>query len=168
MNTPAVRSTETTGEDSARSRRFRDAALPHLAVYTLARYLLRDPSDADDAVQECYLRALRHFDKLRCPDIKPWLLTILRNVYRVEYGRQSRVMLYDVHVEPDQLEGAIPLWREALDTPETQFLRELDDETIRGLVAALPHAFREVIGCARSMICRIARFPPLSMHRLAP
>jgi RNA polymerase sigma-70 factor (ECF subfamily) len=145
-NTLAVRPTETTGEDSARSRRFRDAALPHLnAVYTLARYLLHDPSDADDAVQECYLRALRHFDTLRCPDVKPWLLAILRNVCRVEYGRQSRVMLYDVNVEPDQLEGATPLWREAPDTPETLVLRQLDIEAIRGLVAALPDVFREVI-----------------------
>ena len=133
-------------EDAARAQRFRDAALPHLdAVYTLARYLLRDPSDADDAVQECYLRALRHFDTLRCPDVKPWLLAILRNVCRVEYGRQSRVLLYDADVEPDQLEGAIPLWREAQDTPETQVLRKLDDEAIRALVAALPDVFREVI-----------------------
>jgi RNA polymerase sigma-70 factor, ECF subfamily len=146
VNTFAVRQIETSGEDSARSRRFRDAALPHLdAVYTLARYLLHDPSDADDAVQECYLRALRHFDTLRCPDVKPWLLAILRNVCRVEYGRQSRVMLYDVNVEPDQLEGAIPLWREAPDTPEKLVLRQLDVEAIRGLVAALPDMFREVI-----------------------
>jgi RNA polymerase sigma-70 factor, ECF subfamily len=146
MNSLAVHSTAKTGEDPARARRFCDAALPHLdAVYTLARYLLRDSSDADDAVQECYLRALRHFDTLRCPDVKPWLLAILRNVCRVEYGRQSRVLLYDVDVEPDQLEGAIPLWREAPDTPETEVLRKLDDETIRGLVAALPDVFREVI-----------------------
>jgi RNA polymerase sigma-70 factor (ECF subfamily) len=146
LNTLAVRPTEATGEDSARSRCFRDAALPHLdAAYTLARYLLHDRSDADDAVQECYLRALRHFDTLRCPDVKPWLLAILRNVCRVEYGRQSRVMLYDVNVEPNQLEGASPLWREAPDTPETLVLRKLDDGTIRGLVAALPDVFREVI-----------------------
>ncbi len=46
-----------------KARRFRDAALPYLDdVYTLARYLLRDPADAEDAVQECYLRALKHFD----------------------------------------------------------------------------------------------------------
>jgi RNA polymerase sigma-70 factor, ECF subfamily len=114
-------------------------------VYTLARYLLRDPSDAEDAVQECCLRALRHFDTLRCPDVKPWLLAILRNVCRVEYGRRSRVMLYEANVEPDQLEGAIPPWREAPDTAETQVLRKLDDEAIRGLVAALPYVFREVI-----------------------
>ena len=146
VNTRAAHPTETTGEDSAQSRRFHDAALPHLdAVYTLARYLLRDPSDADDAVQECYLRALRHFDTLRCPDVKPWLFAILRNVCRAEYGRRSRVLLYDVNAEPDKPESEIPLWQEAQDTPETEMLRKLDAETIRGLVAALPDAFREVI-----------------------
>jgi RNA polymerase sigma-70 factor (ECF subfamily) len=142
----AVRTTRTTGEDAARAIRFRDAAVPHLdAVYTLARYLLRNPSDADDAVQECYLRALRHFDTLRSQDVKPWLLAILRNVCRVEYGRRSRVLLYDVNAEPDKPEGMILMWREAQDTPETEMLRKLDAETIRELVAALPDVFREVI-----------------------
>ena len=48
--------------DPEKARRFRELALPHLDdVYTLARYLLRDAADADDAVQECYLRALKHF-----------------------------------------------------------------------------------------------------------
>jgi RNA polymerase sigma-70 factor (ECF subfamily) len=134
-----------TDEDPARARRFRDATLPHLdAVYTLARYLLRDRADADDAVQECYLRALRHFDTLRSPDVKPWLFAILRNVCRVEYGRRSRVLLYDVNAEPDN-SGTIPVWQEAQDTPETEILRKLDAETIQGLVAALPDVFREVI-----------------------
>src|SRR2546421_1426474 len=89
-----------TSEDPAKARRFRDAALPHLdAVYTLARYLLRNPADAEDAVQECYLRALRHFDTIRGPAIKPWLLAILRNVCRAEYARRSVVELYDVKAE---------------------------------------------------------------------
>jgi len=130
----------------ARIRRGRDAALPHLdAVYTLARYLLRSPSDAEDAVQECYMRALRHFDTLRNQDVKPWLFAILRNVCRVEFGRRSRVLLYDVNAEPEKPDGTIPLWREAQDNPETEMLRKLDAETIRGLVAALPDVFREVI-----------------------
>jgi RNA polymerase sigma-70 factor (ECF subfamily) len=146
VNALGVRPTETTGEDPARSRRFRDATLPHLnAVYTFARYLLRDVADADDAVQECYLRALRHFDTLQSTEVKPWLFAILRNVCRVEYGRRSRVLPYNVNAEPDKPEGLIPLWREAQDTPETETLRKLDDERIRGLVAALPEAFREVI-----------------------
>jgi RNA polymerase sigma-70 factor (ECF subfamily) len=141
-----VMTDKTPDEDAARARRFRDAALPHLdAVYTFARYLLRDPAAADDAVQECYLRALRHFDSLRSPEVKPWLFAILRNVCRVEYGRRSRVLLYDVNAEPDKSEGTIPMWQEAQDTPETEMLRKLDAETIRGLVAALPDAFREVL-----------------------
>jgi RNA polymerase sigma-70 factor (ECF subfamily) len=139
-------SNKTTEEDPARARRFRDAALPHLdAVYTLARYLLRNPSDADDAVQDCYLRALRHFDTLRGRDVKPWLFAILRNVCRVEYGRRSRVLLYDVNAEPDQPQDTIPMWREAQDTPETEMFRKLDAQAIQRLVTALPDAFREVI-----------------------
>ena len=76
--------------DADKARRFRDAALPHLdGVYTLARYLLRDPSDAEDAVQECYLRALKHFDSYRGPAMKPWLFAILRNVCRAEFARRA-------------------------------------------------------------------------------
>jgi RNA polymerase sigma-70 factor (ECF subfamily) len=146
MNSLAVRTNRTPDQNAERARRFRDTALPHLdAVYTLARYLLRDPSDADDAVQECYLRALRHFDTLRGAELKPWLFAILRNVCRVEYGRRSRVSLYDVNAGPDEPGDTLPIWREAPDTPETETLRKLDGETIRGLVAALPEVFREVI-----------------------
>src|ERR1035437_6905133 len=77
-------------DDPEKARRFRDAALPHLDdVYTLARYLLRDPTDAEDAVQECYLRALKHFDSYRGPAMKPWLFAILRNVCRAEFANDN-------------------------------------------------------------------------------
>src|SRR3954452_8640062 len=76
--------------DFERARRFRDAALPHLdALYTLARYLLRDAGDAEDAVQECFLRALKHFDSYRGPAIRPWLFAILRNVCHAEFARRA-------------------------------------------------------------------------------
>src|SRR5947199_3688267 len=76
--------------DIERARRFREAALPHLDdVYTLARYLLRDASDAEDAVQECYLRALKHFDSYRGPAMKPWLFAILRNACHAEFARRA-------------------------------------------------------------------------------
>jgi DNA-directed RNA polymerase specialized sigma24 family protein len=77
-------------DDHQKARRFREAALPYLDdVYTLARYLLRDASDAEDAVQECYLRALKHFDSYRGPAMKPWLFAILRNVCHAEYARRA-------------------------------------------------------------------------------
>ena len=133
-------------EGSAQEQRFREAALPHLdAVYTLARYLLREPADAEDAVQECYLRALRHFDTFRGEDIKPWLLAILRNVCHVEFKRRSRVVLYDVNSEADNPDGAIPMWQRVQESPETEMLQKSEARTMQELVAALPEAFREVI-----------------------
>src|SRR5712671_375137 len=106
--------------DPEKARRFRDAALPHLDdVYTLARYLLRDAADAEDAVQECYLRALRHFDSYRGPAMKPWLFAILRNVCRAEFGRRSGVAL-TMNDESEEDEDAAPLWQEAPVSPEAQ------------------------------------------------
>src|ERR1051325_9167185 len=73
-----------------RRRRFEAQALPHLdAAYNLARWLSRSPSDADDIVQDAMLRAFRAFDGFRGGDIKPWLLTIVRNCWR-NRGRDTR------------------------------------------------------------------------------
>src|SRR3954465_4452074 len=92
-------------DDPERARRFRDAALPHLDdVYTLARHLLRDTADADDAVQECYLRALKHFDSYRGPAMKPWLLAILRNVCRAEFARRPSLATAPIDGGPGHAE----------------------------------------------------------------
>ena len=129
-------------DDADKARRFRDAALPHLDdVYTLARYLMRSAADADDAVQECYLRAFRHFDGLRGQAAKPWLMAILRNVCRAEFARRSGAAA-DV---ADVAEDAAPLWQEPASSPEAAILRQRDSETVRALVAALPEPFREAI-----------------------
>src|SRR5580698_10782017 len=94
-------------------RRFRDAALPYLDdAFTLARYLVRDAADAEDAVQECYLRALRHFDSYRGPAMKPWLLSRVRNVCHAEFARRGKQEVAAVDDLPDSAEQT-PLWREA-------------------------------------------------------
>ncbi|MEA2882869.1 MAG: polymerase sigma-70 factor, subfamily [Bradyrhizobium sp.] len=130
-------------QDSERARRFRDAALPHLDdVYTLARYLLRDASDAEDAVQECYLRALKHFDSYRGPAMKPWLFAILRNVCHSEFARRAHVSVSPI-ADVAEDEEATPLWREAQDTPEDTVLRRRDSSSVQRLVAALAEPFRE-------------------------
>lgn len=59
---------------------FESLVLPHLdAAYNLARWLLRDPSVAEDAVQEASLRAFRYIGSLRSEDARAWLLGIVRN-----------------------------------------------------------------------------------------
>jgi RNA polymerase sigma-70 factor (ECF subfamily) len=126
--------------DPERARRFRDAALPHLdETYTLARYLMRNTADAEDAVQECYLRALKHFDTFRGGAIKPWLFAILRNVCRAAYAQRG------VHEEASEDDDALPLWSETPETPEAHVLRRRDEESIRMLLTTLPDAFREAL-----------------------
>jgi RNA polymerase sigma factor (sigma-70 family) len=140
---PGAMAVNAANDDPEKARRFRDAALPHLDdVYTLARYLLRDASDADDAVQECYLRALRHFDSYRGPAMKPWLFAILRNVCRAEFARRASSPTDPIEDVAGKEEQA-PLWSEAPETPETQILRQRDASAIRRLVSALAEPFRE-------------------------
>jgi RNA polymerase sigma-70 factor, ECF subfamily len=135
----------TRADDDGRAGRFRDLALPHLdEVYTLARYLLGNAADADDAVQECYLRAYRHFDTYRGPEIKPWLFAILRNVCHSTRAR-SVAAPHPAGAAEDIDETAVPIWNETAETPEKAVLRRHDADTIRKLVAALPLPFREVI-----------------------
>jgi RNA polymerase sigma-70 factor (ECF subfamily) len=128
-----------------KAERFKTLALPHLDdIYTLARYLLRSASDADDAVQECYLRAFRHFDTFRGGPVKPWLFAILRNVCHAAYAANARL----VYTADDADAGepqAKPMWREDGDTPEQAMLRRHDSAAMRRLIAQLPAEFREVI-----------------------
>jgi RNA polymerase sigma-70 factor (ECF subfamily) len=133
------------GDHHDKARRFRDAALPHLNdVYTLARYLLHDAADAEDAAQECYLRALRHFDTFRGPAMKPWLFAILRNICNGEFARRSG-LLRAIESETDEDKDAVPLWQEPQVSQEAEMLRQWDAETIRRLVAELPDPFREAL-----------------------
>jgi RNA polymerase sigma-70 factor, ECF subfamily len=134
-----VRTMKSDVHDPERARRFRDIALPHLdEVYTLARFLLRNTADADDAVQECYLRALRHFDTFRGGAIRPWLFAIVRNVCRSTYAQRS-------FAGEEPSDDAQPLWSEASETPEAHVLRQRDEESIRQMVSELPGQFREAI-----------------------
>ncbi len=161
-------------DEHDRARRFRDAALPYLDdLYTLARYFMRNSADAEDAVQECYLRALRHFDSYRGPAMKPWLLAILRNVCNAEFARRGKQEMPTDQTEEDE-EATSPMWQEPPSSPETALLREQDGETVRRLVAALPHQFREAIvlreinDLSYDEIAEVARVPVGTvMSRLA-
>lgn len=144
----AERETMSGGDASAEqasAQRFRDAALPHLDdVYTTARYFMRNSADAEDATQECYLRALQHFDSYRGPAMKPWLLAILRNVCAGEFARRGRQETPADH-NADEPAAETPMWQAPQPSPEAAMLREQDDATIRRLISELPQSFREVI-----------------------
>ncbi len=119
--------------------------LPHLdAAWRFARWLCRSPSDADDIVQEAFLRAFRAFDRLRGGDVKAWLLTIVRNCHASSVQQQQRratVPLPEGHeaaeLRPDA-EAASP-------DPEILSAADEERETLGRLIALLPREHREVL-----------------------
>jgi RNA polymerase sigma-70 factor (ECF subfamily) len=119
------------------ARRFRDAVLPHIDdAYTFARFLMRHQADADEAVRECYLRALRDIDSFRGRTMKPWLFAILRNVCHAKLARHeaSAGSVDDDHAA------------EAPQAPADSVTPGRPDGTfIRRLVAELPMPLREAI-----------------------
>lgn len=138
----AVRSAHRSGDrlDSSQLASFEAIMLPHLdAAYTLARYLVRDRHDADDVVQEAYLRALRHFDRFRGGDGRAWLLTIVRNACHTllrRRGRDARETEFTEELHSDAVDA---------DDPETAMLRGAAQESVQQALDRLPDAFREVI-----------------------
>ena len=131
-------------EDPDRLRRFQNVMLIFLdEVYTVALYYMRSPVDADDAVQECFVRAYQHFDSFCGTAAKAWLMAILRNVCRAEYSR--RISFQSTLPESAAPEYAIPLWQEATELPEAKELRREQAEIVHNLIVGLPAEFREVI-----------------------
>ncbi len=137
--------TQDTRAERELARKFRDAALPHLdAVYNYAVFLTRNEVDAQDAVQDCYLLALRHFRGFRGGSSKAWLLSILTNVCRTEFRRRGRrEQAMDLSAQDGLAEKSI--WQEPPETPEASLERHQEGRSIRQLVDTLPAPLREVV-----------------------
>jgi len=120
--------------------RFEKVIVPHLDdAYTLARYLLRDQHDAQDAVQESALRALRYFEGFRGGDAKAWLLTIVRN-YCYTWVRGTRADRSTVPFTDDEtIEIA------DVHSADDLAIQSSESAMVRAAVDALPSELREVI-----------------------
>jgi RNA polymerase sigma factor (sigma-70 family) len=131
--------------EAARSRRFQALAMPHLdAAYNLARWLSRNPGDAEDIVQEAFLRAFRFFDSFRGELARPWLLSIVRRVWYDEWRRRAsseEVAPFDELRDDAQLEG----WETAIADPETLAIRAQDVRDVQAALQRLPVEYREVL-----------------------
>jgi len=122
-------------------RQFERLALPHLdAAYNLARWLTRNDSDADDVVQDAYLRAYKYFASFRGENFRAWLLAVVR---RAAYDWMHRNRPAEVVSNADMDLDAVA--SEADDSPETALLRKADQTMVNEMIAALPPQFREVV-----------------------
>jgi RNA polymerase sigma-70 factor (ECF subfamily) len=119
---------------------FEQAVLPHLdAAYNLARWLTRDERDAEDVVQEAYLRAFRFFSGFRGGDARAWLLKIVRNTFYT-WLHTNRLMQgaeeFDEKVFP--IDSRTPYAEEIL-------LQNDNTTLVRKALEKLPQNYREIL-----------------------
>ena len=127
-----------------RKRRFELLALPHLdAAYNLARWLAGNATDAEDVVQDAYLRAYRYFDSFQGGEFRVWLLTIVRNSF-LDWIKENRSARLLFQAEPAD-ESDDPLWTARPRDPEALLLDSIDSETLQHLMQRLPLEYREVL-----------------------
>jgi RNA polymerase sigma-70 factor (ECF subfamily) len=126
--------------DAGQLARFEQAILPHLdAAYNLARWLTRRDQDAEDVVQESYLRAFQFFDSFRGGDGRTWLLTIVRNTCYT-WLRKNRTPEQTVSFDEEQ-HGLTRVEH----GPEAHLLRSEDAAVLHAALSELPAEFREVV-----------------------
>jgi RNA polymerase sigma-70 factor, ECF subfamily len=124
---------------------FPAAALHHLdGLYNLARWLVRDPADAEDLVQEAYLHALRGAHQFQPgTNLRAWLFQILRNVFYTQYKRHKRE---PVATDPEILDA---IGADAYPDGDAARASGSADGTLRADLAAslerLPEEYRSVV-----------------------
>ncbi|MFO1351963.1 MAG: sigma-70 family RNA polymerase sigma factor [Gammaproteobacteria bacterium] len=129
----------------SRTRRFEQVVLPHLdAAYNLARWLTRDDQDAQDVVQDAYLRALKYFGEFRGDDARGWLLAIVRNSFYnwlKERAPQALTEAFDEQLHSGQDEAADA----AGNDPAEALARGDNRRVFNQALEALPPEFREIL-----------------------
>jgi RNA polymerase sigma-70 factor (ECF subfamily) len=129
---------ETRGESGARD--FEELILPHLdAAYNLARWLVRDRHDAEDIVQEAYLRAFKFFGSYQGGDPRAWVLKIVRNT---SYSFLEKSRPADL---AEQFDETLHTTDTVEPDAETALLQSVESRMLRDALEELPVNFREVL-----------------------
>ena len=129
---------------------FERLALVHMdAAYNLAFWLLRSRPDAEDAVQDAYLRAYRAFHNVQGENVRPWLLKIVRNVaFRrlSDHKRASNIISFDAAIS-DRVGGEPALLQIAAEgpSPEEALIGTGEQALLKEALAELAPIYREVI-----------------------
>jgi RNA polymerase sigma factor (sigma-70 family) len=120
--------------------RFETLMLPLMNdAYNLARWLMRNQEDAEDMVQESYLKAFRFFASFQGTNCRAWFLRIVRNTCYTALGsRHMKDKQVPLDSEVDEIEDPAPL-------PPTSLAKKATVEAVREAIAALPVDFREVV-----------------------
>jgi RNA polymerase sigma-70 factor, ECF subfamily len=125
-------------------------------LYRYALMLTRNQSDAEDLVQETYVRALPAMGKLReDSNIKSWLFTILRNAWLNQWRRNRQVRFLDHDGSDDGTSNLAATSK----GPYDEYVSKTEGSRVRGAIEQLPAEFREII--------TLREFEGLSYHEIA-
>jgi RNA polymerase sigma factor (sigma-70 family) len=133
---------------STKESRFQVIVMPHLdSAFNLARWLTGNHQDAEDVVQEAYLRAFKFFDSFHGDDGRAWLLGIVRNTFYTWY-QQNKATAQNVEFEEDlhgiQLQNAALQQSESYN-PEAMLIQKDSQRQLQQALETLPVEFREVL-----------------------
>lgn len=133
-----------------RAQLFEQEALPHLdALYRTALRMTRNPQDAEDLVQETYLRAYRFFDRFQPgTNLRAWLFKILTNNYINLYRKSSQEPQLASLEDQEEFSLYAQLARQGVMgelTVEDQVLDQFAEEDILAAIEQLPDAFRMTV-----------------------
>jgi RNA polymerase sigma factor (sigma-70 family) len=177
--------------DPTRAQRFATIILPHLnAAYNLARWLVKNDRDAEDIVQDAYLRAYKFFDGFRGEDGRPWLLAIVRNASFQWLNQRNaecgNTPFDDEMHSSENADSTIDSFR-PYGNPESIAERRDDARQINEALLRLPPEFREAlvlrdledlsykeiavvagipIGTVMSRLARGRKLMAIALHRL--
>jgi len=126
----------------ANAESFETLAMPMLgSLYNFAHWLTQNPQDAEDLVQETYLKALKGFASFQPgTNFRAWMYRILRNSFLTSRAGLSAKMTVPLDAEDDA--ALLPV---TSDTPESVLLARADQQVVQNAIEQLPVAFREVI-----------------------
>ena len=155
-------------DDIDKSEAFEGVMLPHLdSAHNLARWLTGNDQDAQDIVQEAYLRAYRFFSGFRGGDARAWLLTIVRNTTFTWLRKNRPAAVTEFDEASHSLDEVAP-------DPPTILIQNATIDSVRAAITALPTEFREVLilreleGLSYKQIAEVAELPiGTVMSRLA-
>ena len=127
-------------EEDDKQARFEETIMPHLdAAFNLARWLTRNEHDAQDVVQDAFLRAFKFFGGFHGGNSRSWLLTIVRNTTYTWLQKNKKQELATVFDE--ELHDV----EDSASNPEELLLKNADHQETLRAVEQLPVEFREVV-----------------------
>lgn len=131
-----------------RRAEFERVMMPHLvAAHDLARWLMRHPQEAEDAVQDAFLKAFRAFDGYAGGNARAWILAITRNTCMTRLSRlrsDSKVVMLDVGT-PDREGSILDTLRDPSRGADEALIGEGERKRVHGALKKLPELYREVL-----------------------